>query len=62
MLMSDGCREAADAAGALFGLGRMQSLMRTAASAGEVANAAHHFGPDDDITIFALISAGALHG
>jgi serine phosphatase RsbU (regulator of sigma subunit) len=50
VLMSDGIAEATGADGHLFGFERIHELPRAATSAAEVANAAHSFGQDDDIS------------
>jgi serine phosphatase RsbU (regulator of sigma subunit) len=60
VLMSDGIAEAADANGQLFGFERVNELMRTASSAGEVASAAQKFGQDDDISVISVTLTTAL--
>jgi hypothetical protein len=60
VLMSDGIAEAADANGQLFGFERVNALMRTASSAGEVASAAQTFGQDDDISVISVTLTTAL--
>jgi hypothetical protein len=54
VLMSDGIAEATDANGKLFGFERVDELLRTAASAAEVAGAAQDFGQEDDISVIAV--------
>lgn len=58
VLVSDGIVEATNANGALFGFERLQSLLRTAKSADEVASAAQSFGQEDDITVIAVTHTG----
>jgi hypothetical protein len=60
MLMSDGIAEATDAHGKLFGFERIQELLRTARSAGEVATAAQNFGQEDDISVIAITRTATL--
>jgi hypothetical protein len=54
MLMSDGIAEATDANGRLFGFERVHELLRTAATAAEIARAAQAFGQEDDISVIAV--------
>ena len=58
VLVSDGIVEATNANGTLFGFDRLQSLLRTARGAGEVASAAQSFGQEDDITVIAVTHTG----
>ena len=58
VLVSDGIVEATNANGTLFGFDRLQSLLRTARSAGEVASAAQSFGQEDDISVIAVTYSG----
>src|ERR1017187_4891683 len=46
--------EATDADGHLFRFERIHELPRAATSAAEVANAAHSFGQDDDISVISV--------
>ncbi len=54
-LITDGVVEARDAQGALFGFDRTQALMREKASPQVVAEAAIHFGQDDDLTVISIL-------
>ena len=58
VLVSDGIVEATNTNGALFGFERLQALLRSAKSAGEVAAAAQTFGQEDDISIIAVTHTG----
>jgi len=58
VLVSDGIIEATNSNGTLFGFERLQSLLRTAKSAEEVASAAQSFGQEDDISVIAVTHAG----
>lgn len=60
MLMSDGIAEATDRSGELFGFERVQQLLRTASSAGEVASAAQNFGQEDDISVISVTRTEVL--
>ena len=60
VLVSDGIVEATNANGALFGFERLQALLRTANSAGEVAAAAQSFGQEDDISVIAITQTEAV--
>ena len=55
VLVSDGIVEATNSNGALFGFERLQSLLRTAKSATEVASAAQSFGQEDDINVLTVV-------
>ena len=59
VLVSDGIVEATNAHGTLFGFERLQDLVRSAKSAGEVASAAQSFGQEDDISVIAVTHTGA---
>jgi hypothetical protein len=60
VLMSDGIAEATDADGHLFGFERVNELLRTAKSAGEVATAAQSFGQEDDISVISVTRTAVL--
>ncbi|MGA7156431.1 MAG: SpoIIE family protein phosphatase [Acidobacteriaceae bacterium] len=51
MVMSDGIVEAQNTHGELFGFNRIDALLRSHASAAEVATAAQTFGQEDDILV-----------
>lgn len=51
VLLSDGVPEAMNPEGHLFGFERISDLLRDAATASEVANAAQRFGQEDDISV-----------
>ena len=59
VLVSDGIVEATNDSGSLFGFERLQSLLRTSKSAGEVASTAQIFGQEDDISVIAITHTGA---
>ncbi len=59
VLVSDGIVEAQNANGALFGFERLQALLRSAESAGEVASAAQRFGQEDDISVIVVTHTGS---
>ena len=61
MLMTDGIVEAQNAEGKLFGFERAGEMIRGRASPAEIANAAQHFGQEDDILILQLerVAAGS---
>ncbi len=54
-LITDGVVEARDAQGALFGFDRTQALMREEASPLVLAEAAIHYGQDDDLTVISIL-------
>jgi serine phosphatase RsbU (regulator of sigma subunit) len=54
VLMSDGIAEAMDTNGQLFGFERVHELLRTAATAAEIAGAAQDFGQEDDISVISV--------
>jgi sigma-B regulation protein RsbU (phosphoserine phosphatase) len=54
MLMSDGIAEAQNHEGHLFGFERVDELLRSSASATELADAAQSFGQSDDITVLEI--------
>jgi hypothetical protein len=60
VLLSDGIAEATDAEGHLFGFERVHELLRTADSAGEVADAAQSFGQEDDISVISITRRAVL--
>jgi hypothetical protein len=60
VLLSDGIAEATDAEGHLFGFERVQELLRTADSAGELADAAQRFGQEDDISVISITRRAVL--
>jgi serine phosphatase RsbU (regulator of sigma subunit) len=60
MLLSDGIVEATDAEGRLFGFERVHQLLRTGATAVEVAGAARSFGQEDDISVIAVTRTAVL--
>jgi Stage II sporulation protein E (SpoIIE) len=51
VLLTDGIAEAHNAEGVLFGFARVESMLSAGASAGNIAEAAHQYGQNDDITI-----------
>jgi serine phosphatase RsbU (regulator of sigma subunit) len=59
MLISDGISEATDAKGNLFGFERINDLLSSTSSAADLADAAQHFGQDDDISVVAITRTGA---
>jgi serine phosphatase RsbU (regulator of sigma subunit) len=54
VLLSDGVVEAQDAEGRLFGFDRIEEMLRSGAGAAALANAAHAFGQEDDITVLTV--------
>jgi serine phosphatase RsbU (regulator of sigma subunit) len=54
VLISDGVVEATDREGRLFGFDRVHELLRSAATAAELAGAAQSFGQEDDISVIAV--------
>ena len=60
VLLSDGIAEATDAEGHLFGFERVHELLRTADSAGELADAAQRFGQEDDISVISITRRAVL--
>jgi serine phosphatase RsbU (regulator of sigma subunit) len=54
ILISDGILEAATSSGQLFGFQRIISLLSTAVSATQIADAAQKYGQNDDISVIAL--------
>jgi hypothetical protein len=54
ILISDGILEAATSSGQLFGFQRIVSLLSTAISATQIADAAQKYGQNDDISVIAL--------
>jgi len=60
LLLSDGIVEATNAEGNLFGFDRVDELLRTAATAAEVASAAQSFGQEDDISVISVTRTAVL--
>jgi serine phosphatase RsbU (regulator of sigma subunit) len=63
ILMTDGVAEAQNAHGQLFGFDRIGELLQHGAAGAALADAAQHFGQQDDITILTLTFApvGVVH-
>jgi hypothetical protein len=55
LLMSDGIVEATNGEGQLFGFERISELLRLNISAADLADAAHAFGQEDDISIISVM-------
>ncbi len=53
-LMSDGIVEAQDSNGNLFGFSRIDALLKSGASAAQIATAAQEFGQEDDILVLTV--------
>jgi len=58
VLVSDGIVEATNPNGILFGFERLQALLRSSNSAGDVASAAQKFGQEDDISVIVVTHTG----
>jgi uncharacterized membrane protein len=60
VMVSDGLAEAMNREGQLFGFERVQSLVESGTSVGEIAAKVQSFGQEDDISIVAVTRQGAL--
>lgn len=55
VLLTDGVPEARNAQGQLFGFPRLEEMVRNAATARTIADAAQQHGQDDDVTVISIV-------
>jgi serine phosphatase RsbU (regulator of sigma subunit) len=60
MLLSDGVAEAQNAQGQLFGFDRIRAMLKKPITAAQIAEAAQHFGQQDDISVLSVTFVPAL--